>query len=306
VATDRLIASIAEDQHGNITRKQLLAAGLRGGAIDSRLASGRLHVVHRGVYALLPAKALPPLAPQMAAVLACGDGAILSHESAAAVWGLRPALGADAEIDVTVVGRNCGPKPGIRVHRLKVLEPIDSRRFQNIPITAPARTLLDIAGSLAFTDLERAVDEAIARELVSPSTVRAVLERYPRRSGSPELAELVSGPRRTALTRSDTEKRFKALIRKGGVPPPEFNVSFGRYTLDCLWRRERLVVELDGYQFHSTRSAFERDHERDLVLKGRDFEVLRFTWKQVRYKPELVLARLVRTLALREPRADRV
>jgi predicted transcriptional regulator of viral defense system len=144
---DRRISEIASVQKSLITRRQLLAVGAGRDMIDRALARGRLHSMHRSVYSLVPFPALPPLAPQLAAVLACGDAALLSHNSAAAAWGLRPSVNGD--VHVTVIGKETGRRrPGIRVHRATALDPRDVRRYQGIPISSPARALLDITPEL--------------------------------------------------------------------------------------------------------------------------------------------------------------
>lgn len=177
---DHEIAELAESQHGLVTRRQLLALGLGRGAIEHGVMKRRILVTHRGVYAV-GHRALPPLGPCMAAVLACGRGAFLSHQAAASMWGLRPPP--DGEIDVTVTGRNPGRRPGVRIHQTAEIESRDVRRYQNIPIASPSRTILEIAPELSQRELERALDEALVRRLVTVSTVRRMLDRYPRRRG---------------------------------------------------------------------------------------------------------------------------
>jgi very-short-patch-repair endonuclease len=292
---DRAIAAISTTQFGLITRHQLVGLGLRRGAIDHALARGRLTAVHRGVYAVAQL-ALAPLGKELAAVLACGGAALLSHHSAATVWGFEPPR--EGEIDVTVVGRDAGRRRvGIRLHRIFEIDRHDLRCRQNVPITAPARTLLDIAGDLSERELERAFDDGLARRILSRQAVRAALVRAPRRPGCGRLEELASSRERTTtITRSVAEERFLALVRRGRLPEPEVNVRIGRYVPDFLWRAARLIVEIDGYAFHSSRRSFERDHERDLELRAVGFDVLRFTWRQIVEEPEFVLVRLARAL----------
>ncbi len=246
--------------------------------------------MHRGVYAL-GHTALPELARETAAVLACGESAVLSHHSAAAVWGLRPSR-TDVDVDVTVVGRNCGVKHGIRLHRVQSLVAADVRRHESIPISSPARALLEVASDLSRRELERALDEGLVRGVLTRGAVRAMLTRNRRRRGSARLAALLSSGAATTITRSEAEERFLTLVRKGCLPQPEVNVRLGRYVADFLWRAERLVVETDGFAFHGDRGAFERDRRRDAELTAAGFTVLRFTWHQLLAEREVILVRL--------------
>ncbi|MDQ2760713.1 MAG: DUF559 domain-containing protein [Actinomycetota bacterium] len=294
---DLAVARIADEQKGLVTQEQLLGCGLSRHAIGRRRARGWLRVVHRGVYAV-GHTALPELALQMAAVLACGDRALLSHHSAASVWNLRAPM-PEAEVDVTVVGRNCGCKKGIRIHRVQSFAPADMRRHQGIPISSPARALLEVAPSLSDRELERALDGALVRRLVTRDGIRAVLARNPRRRGSVRLAALAlaGAGATTTMTRSEAEERFLALVRKACLPPPEVNARLGRYEADFLWRAERLVVEIDGFAFHGDRGASERDRRRDAELAAARFTVLRFTWRQHVSERELILVRLGQVMA---------
>ncbi|PZS09230.1 MAG: hypothetical protein DLM64_11005 [Solirubrobacterales bacterium] len=287
---DRTIGQVATKQLGLVTHDQLVALGLGNGIIDHAVASGRLSSIHRGVYALAHL-ALLPLATELAAVLACGEEAFVSHQSAAAVWGIRP--GGQGEVEVTVVARDVGRRrKGIHVHRAAVIDPVDLGRHRGIPITAPARTLLDVAAARRGRELERAFDEALVRRLVSEASVRAVLRRYPGRRGSRPLSALVDGGGLPAMTRSQAEELFLELLRKAGLPRPAVNASLGRYEVDFLWRAERLVVEIDGFTFHRERGAFEADRHRDAELKAAGFTVLRFTWRQLVHEHEVILVRL--------------
>jgi very-short-patch-repair endonuclease len=293
---DRKIGEIANRQYGLISRRQLFELGLTRGLVDKALARRRIVALHRGVYAV-GHLSLPQLAPGMAAVLAVGDDALLSHHSAAAVWGFAPPR--EGDVDITVVGRDAGRKrAGIHVHLAGALHPRDAGRIHNIPITAAARTLLDITPNLTPRQLERAFDRALKSRIVTRHAVAETAARAERRPGAARLAALARAELRApADTRSEAEERFHGLIRAGGLPEPELNVRLGRYTVDALWRRHRLVVEVDGYEFHSTRWSFESDRERDLELSSAGFEVMRFTWDQILNQPESVLVRLTQRLA---------
>jgi len=204
------------------------------------------------------------------------------------------------EIHVTVPGRDPGAHPGIRIHRVRRLDPLDVRRCHRIPITAPARTLLDLAEVLPIRTLERAVNEARIRRLVRPNQLLDVLERSPGRRGAGALRELLDHD--PAFTRSEAEARLLHLLRAAGLPPTAVNARIGRYEVDFLWREQRLVVEFDGYAYHSTRAAFERDRGRDADLQAAGYRVMRVTWRQLVETPEAVVARIAQALATGVPR----
>jgi len=293
---DPAIAGVAGVQYGVVTHEQLLRCGLGRGAIAHRLSRGRLHRLHRGVY-LVGHRAAPPLARQLAAVLACGEGAALSHRSAAELWELLPGGGAGAAVDVTVCARNGGRRPGIRVHRSRRLDSRDLTERERIPVTAPARTLLDLAETADTRELERAFDEARVRKLVRSNDLRALLARSPGRHGALALEGMLRRQEGPALTRSEAEERMLALLRRAQLPSPEINVAVGRYEVDLLWRAERLAIEVDGYAFHSTPSAFERDRRRDADLQAIGLRVMRVTWRQITEEPEALIARVARAMA---------
>jgi very-short-patch-repair endonuclease len=205
---------------------------------------------------------------------------------------------------VTVVAGEAGRRrAGIHVHRAAFLDRRDIRLHQGIPITAPARVLLDIAPNLTDRELERAFDEALVRRRTSRREVREMLSRYPKRTGCGPVRELVEGDRWTTRTRSEAEELFLELTRKGGLPHPEINVRLGRYEVDFLWRQQRVVVEIDGYAYHSSRAALERDHRRDAELQATGYLVIRISWRELTREPEAVLVRIALALARRS--ADR-
>jgi very-short-patch-repair endonuclease len=299
------VAEIAGRQHGLITRRELGDLGPTRTMIDNAISRGRLIPVHQGVYAV-GHPSLPPLAPFMAAVLAVGRGAVVSHRSAATLWGLIQHT--SEPVDITVVGRDAGRRrERIRVHKLATLDPRDATTHHGIPITTSARALLDITPGLTEPELERTFDSALKQRSLTRHAVATTVARYPRRRGAARLAALARAELRTSAdTESDTEDRFLELVRAGGLPEPEFNVRLlGRYKVDALWRSHRLVVELDGYAFHSTKWSFETDHERDQVLADAGFAVMRFTRDQIVEQPALVLVRFTRRLAQLEAQSGR-
>jgi very-short-patch-repair endonuclease len=298
--TDRVIAALAARQRGVISRDQLLAAGVRDNPIKHRVRAGRLHPLHRGVYLVghsVPADG----ARELAALLACGERSVLSHTTAARQWRLIPGV-PDAEIEITLVAHHAGTRPGIRVHRVSSLARKDVRTLDGLRVTTPARTLLDLAAVVRPAPLERALADALARNLVSERQITDQLTRNPGRPGTPTLraaAGLDGGP---ALTRSEAERRLLALIRAADLPIPHTNARVCRYEVDFLWPEHRLVVEVDGYAFHSHRRAFERDRERDAALAATGYLVIRVTWRQLTANPAAVTARIASALASRAPR----
>jgi very-short-patch-repair endonuclease len=295
---DARSADVAGRQRGLITHGQLLGLGVSSSAIGRAVARGRLHRVHHGVYSVIARPALPPLAAEQAALLACGPRALLSHASAAALWGLAPAP--PGPVTVTLVGTEKGrSRPGIVVHRVRTLDRRDARRHSSLPVTSPARTLLDRAPTLDARALERELDEALVRRLASRTAIGETLVRSPGRPGCALLRALIEPERGTTFTRAESEERMLALLRRGGVEAPETNVAMGSIEVDFMWRRERLIVEVDGWASHRTYAAFERDRRRDAALENDGWRVLRFTWRRLTREPEAVLADIATALALR-------
>jgi very-short-patch-repair endonuclease len=297
VARERAVALIAKRQNGVAGRDQLVEVGMSGNAIDAWVRSGRLRPYFRGVYLVGPIA--PPLARETAAVIACGAGAALSHGSAAALWRLRRAPPAGAPVDVTVPGRRPGGPRGIRLHWVAAFGPGETTRSRGIPVTTPARTLLDLAPVVPSRELERALARAERLHAGTQRRLPALLARYPARPGTPRLRELLDGSRRPAFTRSEAEERLLALVRRVDLPAPEVNVEVGGYEIDFLWRDEALAVEIDGFAFHGDRGAFEADRRRDADLTASGVQVMRITWRQITEEPEACLVRLARALAER-------
>jgi very-short-patch-repair endonuclease len=292
----RLVTMIAS-QHGHITHAQLLAAGIGRGAIEHRTRTGRLTVVHRGVYAVGPAVA--PRGPEMAAVLACKPDAYVSHESSVHLHGLFPIRAQPDPVHVTVLRRRPGPRTGIAIHRTERLESDETAEVENIPATTVARAILDLAATLDTPGLEQLVAEAYAANLTSRHKLQGLVRRYPGRPGTPALAALLeTAPKRT---RSRPERMLLALIRKAGLHEPRVNARLHGYEVDFLWPEHRLVVEFDSHAFHASRPKRERDSRRDQDLGLRGFLILRVTWYQLTREPEALIARIATALAQREP-----
>ena len=224
----------------------------------------------------------------MAAVLAGGSDAVLSHASAAAAWELRP-VGAGA-IHVTIPG-DSGRKhrAGIRIHRSTTLTREETTIHRGIPITTPVRTLIDLATTLKGRPLEQALDRA--ERLVDFAELQHALKAHPTRPGSPSLQAMLS--RYTAgsvTTRSELEELFLQLCDDHGLPRPETNPRINGIEVDFAWRDARLIVEVDGYAHHRSPAAFERDRERDVILTVAGWQVMRFTHAQITRRPEWVAA----------------
>jgi very-short-patch-repair endonuclease len=287
-------AELAGRQHGVVTRRQLLEAGVAANTVKHRIETKRLRRVHHGVYTVGPV--LSPNTREMAAALACGPTAAVSHRSAAALWELLPRRDS-GPVDVTVPGDSRRRKPGIRVHRTTVLEPDEVGAVDGIPVTSPARTLLDIAGVVRPRELEQALARAERQHPDIRSELSTLIGRRPRRRGVRSIRNLLHNDAGAALTRSEAEERLLELIRRGRLPDPETNVMIAGYEVDFLWRRKRLVVEVDGFAFHASRRRFERDRSRDADLTALGYRVLRVTWRQLVDEPDAVLVRVAQALA---------
>jgi very-short-patch-repair endonuclease len=282
--------------HGVVARDQLIAGGVARTLIDNRVGARWLRPLYRGVYAVGPVQSDD--APYLAAVLACGGGAVLGVQPAGYLWRMirqEPR----GPIDVLVPLPRCPRHRGIRVHRVQPLPPDEVTRFRNIPVTTPARTLLDLATVLPIRELEQAIALAERNHAGTERRLVSLLARYPSRAGTPTLRELLDRSPKPALTRSEAEELFLGLVRKAGLPVPETNVPVHGYELDFLWREQRLAVEIDGFAFHGDRAAFEADRRRDADLAAQGIQVVRITWRRIANTPEAVLVQLVQALAER-------
>jgi very-short-patch-repair endonuclease len=293
LACDLIVAWIAGRQLGLITAAQLHRAGVGRGSIEWRLANGLLHRVFRGVY--LVGHGIPaPGALELAAVLAVGDAAIVSHRSAIALWGLgRPPVG---EVEVTVAGRDCRSRDRLRVHAVERLSAIDLTTKNGIPVTSPARTVIDYAATASASEAERAIAEAYANKLTDERQILAAADRAPKRAGVALVRSIFAQPGGAKRTRSGGERALLKLIRAAGLPEPLVNEPIAGFTADFVWPEQRLIVEVDGYPFHGHRAAFERDHRRDIAHKNARYEVLRFTGRQVDKESLLAIAAIARAL----------
>jgi very-short-patch-repair endonuclease len=294
---DRAIGALAERQHGVVSRRQLLELGVDRGAIVHRLKLARLRPVHRGIYTI-GHRLLTQHGRWMAAVLAYGPHAVLSHRAAAALWGMRGGTRVEVTVPSGLQGRD-----GIQVYRAKL--PADERTtHRGIPTTTVPRTLLDLSAVVTKRHLRGALREAEHLRLSDPLSLHDLIARYPRRPGLKAikalLAEASVGAR---IIRSELEERFQDFLVRAGLPLPQTNVVIEGYEVDCVWPEQRLIVELDGHASHSPTHAFELDRARDRKLEAAGWRVIRITWRQLEQESELVEADLRRLLQPGESRA---
>lgn len=289
-----MIATLAGRQHGVVARWQLVAAGVSRHQIALRLAAGRLHELHHGVY-LVGHEIPAPYAHETAAILACRGSATISHESSTALWHLTP-YRAPAPVQVTVPPERRLDRLNLSIHRAD-LDPDDIRRRHGLPLTSPRRAILELAGSLGLAELESVIAEAQYRRLASEEELRDQISRNPGKRGVGRLKtvlDLSGGPRRT---RSPAERELLSLLRRNGVSGYETNARVAGYEVDFYWPSVRLVVEVDGYDAHSGRVAFERDRLKQATLTAHGLAVMRVTGRQIRNDPDGVLSRIQRALA---------
>jgi very-short-patch-repair endonuclease len=259
-----VIAGLAARQHGVVGRAQLLAAGLSSSAIGRRVDAGGFHPLYRGVYAVGHC-VVSRLGLWMAATLATGG--VLSYRSAGALWCVRPWNG---RIEITIPWRK-SERPGLILHRA-VLAPDEITTYQGIPVTTPARTLLDLAGVLERHQLQQAINEAERLRLEGPQP-----NRHPTKRGTKALRTLAP----PAHTKRDLEARFATFLDDRRFPAPQTNTVIEGHEVDCAWPAHRLIVELDGWEYHRTRAAFEADRRRDRRLVAAGWRVIRVTWRDL-------------------------
>jgi hypothetical protein len=286
---------LAGRQHGVVARVQLSAAGLGRRAIDRRIESGLLQPLHRGVYAV-GHRALRREAWWLAAVLAAGPGAALSYRSAAELWGMRN--GSRARIDVSVP-RHRRSTARLELHLVE-LRPDEVTTAAGIPVTTPARTLLDVAAVVTEQHLEHAFHEAEVRRLASPTSLDALVARYPGRSGTPAIRQLLAQHKAIGQSppTSVLERRFLAFLDAHDIPRPTINRLSRQGELDATWPAQRLIVECDGFATHGTRKAFEADRAKDRALQVAGWRAVRITWRQLTDDADTIAAQLKVLLAV--------
>jgi predicted transcriptional regulator of viral defense system len=297
------LAELAARQYGVISLDQLRALGLSRSAVQDRAYTGRLHRIHHAVYSLVPLTLLTRNGRSMAAVLACGPDAALSHRSAAALHEIR---GTDrSNVDVTIPQRSPRKHAGVDVHRSTTLTPADITVIDDIACTTVARTLLDLAQVIKHRPLERALDQA---EILNKLDFTALLDQIERNKARPAAGRL-----RAVLdehyigstpTWSELEELLLAGCRRRDLPAPEVNAlvdpNDGDPTairVDFVWRLYRVIVETDGHRTHHTRQAFEEDRRRDQRLFAAGWIVMRVTWRQLTRNPDEVFDSLAQLLS---------
>ena len=294
-----MVAALAGRQHGVVARRQLLELGLGRGAIAHRVEGGRLHPLHRGVYAV--GHRVPTTQRAWMAAVLVADGAVLSHRSAGALWGILGSARRNTEI---TVARYVRPRARIEIHE-GPLPPDEVTTRNGIAVTTPARTLLDLAAVVSPHHLERAATEAEIQRLTSPTSLAALVARYPTRTGTKAIRKLL----RTRdigrnITKHQLELRFLAFLDAQRLTRPRINATVDLHPkpreVDCLWPYHRLVAELDGFATHGTRKAFEEDRERDRALLVAGYRVTRITWRQLA-EDEQALAEALRSLLAPAP-----
>ena len=273
---DAAIAILASRPHGIFTTAELEAAGVARASIVDRVRAGRLHRLHRGVYSIVPFRLLRVEGRWLAAVRACGEGAVLSHPAAAALWEMRAIPSGPVHVSVpTTAGRR--RREGIAIHRSSTLGlPGQVTVRKEIPVTTPARTLSDLRRTLPKEQYLAALRRAERQDFDTGP------HRYP---DDPEPSEI--------------ERRMLALCRRHSLPPPLTQQIIGPYTIDFLWPQASLIVETDGWETHGTRSAFESDRSRDAWLTARGYRVVRFTWGQLTAEGPTVARTLRQILGVR-------
>jgi hypothetical protein len=284
------LARIAGTQHGVVTREQLLRAGITPDEVRGRVRSGGLLREHRGVYRV-GHRAPSVEARYLAAVLACGEGALLSGPAAGHLLGLLKGPAPAPEVMTTTERRI----KGVRTRRSRRIELADATTWRAIPVTTVPRTLVDLAAHLPPDALARACHEAGVLHRTTPAHIEAVLARRPTSPGAGRLREVMSGDVRVTL--SELERVFLARLENAGLPIPETNRRAGTWRVDCRWPEHRLTVELDGYRYHNSRQSWERDRlrEREARLRGDDFR--RYTYGDVVEAPAFMLSELRALLA---------
>ena len=292
---DRAIAELAGRQHGVVAARQLAVLGVSQRATSHRVARGRLHRLHTGVFAV-GHDVLTERGRWMAAVLACGEHAALSHASAATLWELR--FGASRWIDVTIRRTGRRSRDPIRVHRPRTLAPEEITTRHGIPVTTAERTILDMAAILQRAHLEAMLDRMEIRELTDYPALAAIARAHPGHRGAARLrAALHEHLAGEQPTRSDLEVLFRQLCHDHGLPQPRVNQRIAGREVDFLFAEQRLVVETDSWRYHRTRRAFEDDRARDALLLAHAYRTLRFTDRALTTRPRHVVDTIAAALA---------
>jgi very-short-patch-repair endonuclease len=293
---ERELARLAARQHGVVSRRQLLALGFGDEAIKTRLDAMRLQALHRGVFAVGHSR-LGEAARRWGAVLAYGETALLSHRSAAALWGLARRRSPLIDITAATGRQGIHRREGIFIHRGR-LHPVDRTVRAGIPVTTVARTLFDMAEFLGLKPLESAWEEADRLGLLELGEVEHVCERGHGRRALRPIRRLLAEARAATITRSPLEDEFASFCRDRGLPTPSFNTTVLGFEVDALWPRRRLAVELDSWEFHGHRAAFERDRARDTTLQVAGYRIIRVTHRRISSEGDRLTAEIKALLGI--------
>jgi hypothetical protein len=289
------LAELAHRQHGVVSAGQLTGRlGYSRSGIHRAVAAGRLHRIHRGVFAVGHTN-ISPQGKCLAAVLASGPGSLLSHVSAAWLWDLAKVSPLPASVTTPIHRR---PRPPIRLHEARFIAEDDRASREGIPVTAVPRTLLDLAAAVRFDWLEKLVERSEEKEVFDLRAVEDLLARTVGHHGHKRLRRAIALYKPTSFTRSGLEKRLELVIA-AGLPQPRINFVEHGFELDCYWPEYRFVVELDVFETHGTRAAFERDRKRqeDLLLVG--IGMTRVTGPRLEREPDEVIGRVAQLLEQR-------
>lgn len=291
----RPIAALAGRQATMISRVQLIELGVAPGSVFSAVAVGRLYRVYQAVYSIAPAETRPRLAPEHAALLACGPHSLISHWSAAWLHGLSDRQ--PSRVELTVAGDRGRRRTALKVHRTATVERADWTKVGRLPCTGVARTVIDLSPGTDDRQLEPLVDRAL--RIVSRSAMLSAVSRAEGRPGVGRVQALLDPERPSADAWSEAERRLLALIRSSGLPQPECNVPLGDHgrVPDLLWRAERVIVDYDSWRFHSGPASFHNDRDRHNQLTVQGYQVLHVTWRVLRDHPEQVLVWIAGALA---------
>lgn len=273
---ERILGEVGAAQHGVISRTQLQAHGIADSTTDRMVKSGRLLVMHRGIYQIGPVPI--PYATEAAAVLACGADTRLSHLTAGRLHHIMEPARDYTCPEVTVPRRKRPKLEGVKIHRVRDLLPDEVTTVDGIPVTTPARTLLDLAEILPAREVEQAFAKALRMKLVTMAEMRAMVERHPKHRGAAPLRQIMDAESEPAFTRSEAENILLEIVRSARLPAPTLNVRVLHYEVDFLWAASRVIAEVDGYAYHGGARSFVNDRQRDAELTAAGYRVLRFTW----------------------------
>lgn len=294
---DAAIGELARRQHGVVARRQLLELGIGKEAVTGRLKRGYLHEIHLGVY-VVGVRRISHRGRWMAAVLAAGHRAVLSHRAAGVIWDLLPPGLNRIEVACPRGART--RRPGI-VCREADLAADEVDEIDGIPVTSPFRTMIDLAAVLEPRQLERAWNELKVRGRTDRVPISEMLARHKGKRGTVALRDLLGSTKPEGVTRNEFEEAFVALLDAHGLPRPRLNATLSLrgkfYEIDCLWDSQRLALELDSREVHATPRSFEADRRRDRVLLAEGYRTSRVTWRQLRDEPEEIVADLRSSLA---------